>query len=125
MILLLVVLLQILVLLVGLAVFVLLLVLLIHNEILPFRSPRCGYRIPGFSGFILGPEEETCQQPRHDGSGDTPRRSGKAAGEDAQKAFFIDGLPAPLCQGVAEARQGDRGPAPGEIHQRLVKSHGA
>ena len=97
------ILLLILVLLVGLAVLVLLLVLLIHNEILPFRSPRCGYRIPGFSGFILGPKQKTGCQTRGDGGSYAPGGGFQSAGKNAQKTLLIYRFPDTFGKGVSEA----------------------
>ena len=48
----------------------------------------------------------------HKAGGNTGRSGGQPAGEDAHSTFFLQRSAHALCQQMAEAQQGNRGPAP-------------
>ena len=66
-----------------------LLLLLVHS--IQFLSVYFvdGIRITGWSGFILGFENKSCQKSGNDGSGDAPGAGSESSNEDPQEAQLV------------------------------------
>lgn len=81
------------------------------------------HSVPDLLGFILGFEYETDQKSGNDGSCDATGAGFQAAGENAEKAIFADGLLDPLGKIKAKSSQGNGSAGSGKIHQWLIEPY--